>query len=336
MRSPAPHASSRSHASPSHGYRAAVVAGLTVAVGAALLSSGPAVAASSGAVQAQAAKAATVQPAWKRLRPVVTTPTPTAPSTPSAGSTGTQGGIKLPPLAAKFDYQLGGAYTPPAGVKIVERDRSAKPVAGLYNICYLNGFQTQPDEASWWQANHPELLLKTAKGAVVTDGEWNEMLLDVSTDAKRQAILNIEKSWVDGCAAAGYQAVEADNQDSYSRSNGLFGFSANKAYMTAFTAYAHSKGLAVAQKNAAEEYGNTGKAQVGFDFAIAEECNVWSECGTYTAVYGGQVLEVEYTDQAVGAFTSACAKWGTQHSIVRRDRDLVAAGQRGYAFATCS
>src|SRR5690606_18115219 len=54
--------------------------------------------------------------------------------------------MQLPPPNARFDYQLGGAYTPPGGVQIVSRDREATPAAGAYNICYVNGFQIQPGE----------------------------------------------------------------------------------------------------------------------------------------------------------------------------------------------
>ncbi len=54
--------------------------------------------------------------------------------------------VQPPTANADFDYQLGGAYPPPAGVSIVSRDREEAPVAGLYNICYVNGFQIQPDE----------------------------------------------------------------------------------------------------------------------------------------------------------------------------------------------
>ncbi|WP_137022962.1 endo alpha-1,4 polygalactosaminidase, partial [Streptomyces albus] len=51
--------------------------------------------------------------------------------------------VTLPPAHADFDYQIGGAYTPPKGVKAVSRDHTAKPADGLYNICYVNAFQAQ-------------------------------------------------------------------------------------------------------------------------------------------------------------------------------------------------
>jgi len=47
-----------------------------------------------------------------------------------------------PPGGGGLDYQLGGAYDPPAGVDIVVRDSTDEPAAGVYSVCYLNGFQT--------------------------------------------------------------------------------------------------------------------------------------------------------------------------------------------------
>ena len=53
-------------------------------------------------------------------------------------------------------------------------------------------------------------------------------------------------------------------------------------------------GLAAAQKNWAEWDGTA----VGFDFAIAEQCAQYHECGSYVAHYGRHVLAVEYGDAA--------------------------------------
>src|SRR4051812_13878225 len=79
---------------------------------------------------------------------------------------------RLPPAGARADYQLGGAYAPPAGVRVVTRDRAARPVPGDYSICYVNAFQTQDDERGWWRAHHPSLLLRDARGHEVTDPGW--------------------------------------------------------------------------------------------------------------------------------------------------------------------
>jgi hypothetical protein len=239
------------------------------------------------------------------------------------------GGFALPPVNAPLDYQLGGAYTPPAGVKIVSRDRTASPAAGLYNICYVNGFQIQPGEATEWMTQHADLILRNSAGNPVIDTDWNEMLIDVSTAAKRTAVAAIVGSWVAGCKAAGFDAIEIDNLDSFSRSGGLLTEDNNVAAMALFSAAAHAKGMAIAQKNSAEIVPR--KAELGTDFVVAEECNHYDECQTYRDGYGDHVLVIEYVR---ADFTKGCSQFPGL-SIVLRDRDLVAPGAAAYVYDGC-
>jgi hypothetical protein len=240
------------------------------------------------------------------------------------------GAVVLPPANAAFDYQLGGAYDPPAGVQIVSRDRAEAPAPGVYGICYVNGFQSQPDEADIWLNDHPDLVLRDGGGSPVIDPDWpDEMLLDITSADKRAAIAEIVGGWIDGCAAAGYQATEIDNLDTYSRSNGAITTDDAVATAALFTARAHAAGLAIAQKNALEIIDR--HAEMGFDFAVAEECNAFSECDGYTAVYGDLVFAIEYDD---ASFATGCAAY-PQLSIVRRDRELVVPGDAAYVFDGC-
>lgn len=262
--------------------------------------------------------------------------------------------VTLPEANGTFDYQLGGAYTPASGVDIVSRDRLAAPVAGLYNICYVNVLQTQPDEpgqskssppygtTAWWKKHHPSLLLKNSKGTVIVDKDWNEALFDVRTAAKRSALLAVQKSWIAGCANDGFDAVEPDNLDSHLRSKRLISASKTRAYLALLIPYAHSRGLAIAQKNASDIYGSTGPA-LGFDFAIAEECEHYTECDAYGA-YDDLLYEIEYTDEnplvkrgsvTKTTFEWACSDRGDIHSIILRDRDVVPAGDEGYEYLSC-
>lgn len=236
----------------------------------------------------------------------------------------------LPPANATFDYQIGGAYTPPAGVKVVSRDRKAAPAAGIYNICYVNAFQVQPDELDWWKANHDDLLLKDANGNYVIDTGWDENLIDLSTDAKRAAVAAIVNGWLDGCAASGFQAVEPDNIDSYDRSQGLLTQAMAVSYLTRLAQHAHTTGLAIAQKNTTD-LGTSGR-DAGLDFAIAEECGHYQECGSYTSVYGNHVIDIEY---ARSYFNRACQSDGAAISIVLRDVDVTTPGSGTYVYAAC-
>ncbi len=261
----------------------------------------------------------------------------------SAACSSGAGAYTLPPANGQFDYQIGAAYSPLSTVRIVDRDRLAAAVSGKYNVCYVNAFQTQPDDAAWWTSNHADLLLRK-NGRYVIDPDWpDEYILDTSTAAKRTALLAIVGPWIDRCAADGFQAVEPDNLDSWTRSRSLLTKANNRAFATLLATRAHSAGLAIAQKNAVELA--TQKASIGFDFAIAEECEVWDECGDYTDAYGNQVYEIEYDDNTEDAdgrtvapisfFRSACATRGSSISIVYRDRDVVAPTTSGYEYQWC-
>jgi hypothetical protein len=257
-----------------------------------------------------------------------------AASTPTARAAARRPHVVPLPGNADFDYQLGGAYRPASGVRIVVRDRLARPVRGRYGVCYVNGFQTQPSEAAWWKAEHPDLLLRR-DGRPVADADWpDELLLDTSTAAKREAIAGIVGGWIDGCAAAGFDAVEPDNLDSWTRSRGALRREHNVAMARLLAARAHAAGLAIAQKNAAE-LAPRGR-RIGFDFAIAEECQVYDECGAYVRAYGRRVLEVEYDDAGgTRGFRAACRARGRRIAVTYRDRDLVPRGERGHAFRSC-
>jgi hypothetical protein len=246
-----------------------------------------------------------------------------ATSQPEAGAA-----PRLPPVPAGFDYQLGGAYAPPAGVKIVARDRTASPAPSLYNICYVNGFQSQPDEADFWLKQQPDLVLRDTSGKPVIDPDWDEMLLDITSADKRARLAAIVGGWIAGCAKAGFDAVEIDNLDTYTRSNKRIREDDAVAFVKLLSAAAHAEGLAIAQKNSAEIVAR--RAEMGTDFAVSEECNRYSECQMYTAGYGAQVLVIEYRR---ADFETGCSRY-PQLSIVLRDLQLSPPGA-GYVFERC-
>lgn len=239
--------------------------------------------------------------------------------------------MALPPAGAVPDYQLGGAYGPPGGVEIVARDRGAPPARGLYSLCYVNGFQTQPGELADW----PDELLLRADGDVVFDPDWpDEALLDTGSAAQRSRIAEIVIPWIDGCAESGFQAVEFDNLDSFSRSGGALTLDDNLALAELLVAAAHGAGLAAGQKNAAE-HAPALRERAGFDLAVAEECAAYDECGAYEAVYGEHVIDIEYTDHLPRSFAELCDDPEAPGSMVLRDRELVTPDDEGYVFAAC-
>ncbi|MGW5860873.1 endo alpha-1,4 polygalactosaminidase [Streptomyces sp. NPDC055239] len=249
----------------------------------------------------------------------------------SAAATDRADHVRPPKADAVFDYQLGGPYAPDDAVQAVSRDRSAKPAKGLYNVCYVNAFQTQPGEAiDWWKKKHPELLLKDDDGSLVIDDDWEEPLLDISTPGKRRELMNIVGPWIDGCAKSGYDAVEPDNLDSYERSDDLLTTKHAAAFAKLLAERAHGRGLAIAQKNTTDLLPERGR--IGFDFAVVEECAAYKECGDFADAYDDKVFAVEYTR---GDFRTACDGWGSDLSITLRDRDVRPEGTKGYVFDQC-
>jgi hypothetical protein len=237
--------------------------------------------------------------------------------------------VRLPPANGGLDYQLGGSYPPPTGVTIVARDRTAMPAPGLYNICYVNGFQAQESEAERWLADHPDLILRDARGEPVIDRDWNEMLLDVGSEAKRAQLASVVGDWIVGCARAGFDAVEIDNLDSFTRSGDRLREDDAVAFLALLAARAHAAGLAIAQKNSSELAQR--RREFGADFVVAEECSRYDECEVYLTAYGSHVLMVEYRR---GEFDRGCAQH-PDSSIVLRDLDLVTPQDSGYVFEGC-
>jgi endo-alpha-1,4-polygalactosaminidase (GH114 family) len=227
-----------------------------------------------------------------------------------------------PPANARFDYQIGEAYRPPAGVRVVSRDWSSRPPRRGYAVCYVNAFQSQP-EVSW----PPELVLRRE------DPGWpGEFLIDIGTPAKRRAAAAVVQRMIETCARKGFDAVEYDNLDSWTRVRGLpFGKRDALAYARLIARRAHALGLAVAQKNTAE-LTRAQVRRVGFDFTIAEECGRYRECGAYRRLYGDRVLAIEYRRRD---FRAACRAVGDRVAVVLRDRDVTAPGSRTYRFDSC-
>jgi hypothetical protein len=215
------------------------------------------------------------------------------------------------------------------GVNVVARDSTEQPIAGVFSICYLNAFQSQPGE-TW-----PDELLVQGEDGPIVDPDWpDEHILDLSSAADRDAILERQSAAVAGCADAGFDAVEFDNLDSYTRSDDAFTLEEAAEFATELVAAAHEHDLLAGQKNTAE-LGQRGRDEVGFDFAVVEECDQYDECAVFTEVYGTAVIDIEYTDDLRRPFTEVCADAATPVGTILRDRELSPAGSPGYVYERC-
>lgn len=241
-------------------------------------------------------------------------------------------GWTLPPTGGYFDYQLSGDYPPPNEVLVVTRDWFAgTPADGLYNICYVNAFQTQPpddddrpDEREGWPA---EVVLPNE------DPAWEgEYVIDLSTAELRAAAAAHVTTMIATCAEKGFHAVEFDNLDTYSRFDGLpFGQAETIDYAATLTAVAHDLGLAVGQKNTVELTREQSLDRIGFDFAVVEECAEFDECAAYRAVFDLHVLSIEYSPEGM---VEACTQFGVGVPVLRRDLNLVTPDDPAYEFET--
>lgn len=260
-----------------------------------------------------------------------------------SGSTEPERSVPLPPANAHFDYHIAGDYELVGDTEIVSRDWfEGEPVNDAYSICYVNAFQTQsedpnlerPDETSAW----PKALVLSA---LADDPNWTgEYLIDLSTrDLRAQAA-----DWVAGmvsvCGEKGFDAVEFDNLDSWTRfaeepsiqAKVTFDRDDAVAFATLVTTHAHGLGMAVGQKNTIELIDDGGAQQIGFDFAVTEECGQYDECERYATAYQDRVLDIEYTDDG---FEAACDALGDRISIMRRDRLVSQPGAADYVMKQC-
>jgi hypothetical protein len=141
------------------------------------------------------------------------------------------------------------------------------------------------------------------------------------------------------CAAKGFDAVEFDNLDSWTRFDGTplakrvpFGRADAIAYAELLVELAHRYGLAAAQKNTVQLPRRVSRQLIGFDFAIAEECGRWSECQGYRNVYGDHVIAIEYR---LKDFLKTCRQFGSRISVVLRDVNVTAPGSKTYRYRAC-
>ena len=197
---------------------------------------------------------------------------------------------------------------------------SAIHAQGAVAVCYV-------DFGTWenWrsdQASFPSSVLGASNG-------WpGEKWLDIRQISTLAPIMTARMQM---CVQKGFDALEPDNIDGYTNSTGFPLSAADQlAYNTWIANTAHSLGLSVGLKNDVDQ---TSQLEPVFDWALDEQCNQYSECGTeavftqadkavFNAEYGSSdsfcaadiaahINGARFDLNLDGATDVPCASWGT-------------------------
>lgn len=236
-----------------------------------------------------------------------------------------------PPPGVAFDYQLGGDYPPPDGTELVVRQWSGgEAVEGMYSVCYVNAFQTEAEPG------HPDSAMNWPEGLVLErleDPEWpGEHPINIDSNRLRRTAVEFIQHRFTECRLQGFDAVELDNLDTFTRyPDAPFDRDDAIAYARLLVEEATEQGLAVGQKNTPELL-DVARTEIGFGFAIVEQCGEYDECQQFVDTFEGRVYAVEYTDAGLAA---ACEAIVDVAGVVQRDLDLVTPDDVGYVHETC-
>jgi len=151
-------------------------------------------------------------------------------------------------------------------------DNTAATVAALHAngtkvICYID-FGTSENY-------RPDFSSFPASVEGATNGWPGERWLDIRQLSVLEPIMTARMQM---CVQKGFDALEPDNIDGYTNSTG-FPLTATDqlTYNTWIANTAHSLGLSVGLKNDNDQ---TAQLEPSFDWALDEQCNQYSECGT--------------------------------------------------------
>ena len=179
-------------------------------------------------------------------------------------------------------------------------------------ICYISVGSYEdwrPDAAEF----PPELMGKDY------DGWPGEKWLDIRQIDKLAPIL---RARLDLCASKGFDAVEADNLETYPNDTGFhLTYDDQLRFALWLAEEAHARGLAIGQKNAPDQAQEL--AQI-FDFAIIEDAFYyeWADAMTVYIEAGKPVFAVEYLDMR-GDFVRSCQESRElRFSTILKNREL--------------
>ncbi|TVY82951.1 hypothetical protein LSUE1_G007915 [Lachnellula suecica] len=241
----------------------------------------------------------TVEPLSTNSAVSLSSTSPPAPesTTTSASASAEPASYWQPSTGATWQIQLTDSVdlTNPASIFDIDLfDNEAATISALHAnnqrvICYFSAgtYEDWRPDATSFQA--------TDKGAAM-DGWAGEWWLDTNSDNVRSIMTaRIELARVKGC-----DGVDPDNVDAYNNANGVTGglTEANAVdYMTFLADAAHSRGLSIGLKNAAELVEQTLDIM---EWQVNEQCVQFEECNLFQPFVdaGKPVFHIEYPDDA--------------------------------------
>jgi hypothetical protein len=223
--------------------------------------------------------------------PAITTPTtvaPTTTTTPASGSHWTP--TSTAPIS--WYWQLQGTVNLSVPAQVYEIDGfnattatvSALHAQGKKVICYID-FGTS-------ETNRADIGAFPASVQGLANQFPGEQWLDIRQLGVLEPIMTARMQM---CVAKGFDALEADNVDGYANATGFpLNASDQLTYDTWIATTAHGLGLSVGLKNDNDQ---AAQLQPYFDWALDEQCNEFSQCGTESAFTTANkaVFNAEYT-----------------------------------------
>ncbi|KAJ3415100.1 hypothetical protein HDV05_005508 [Chytridiales sp. JEL 0842] len=214
-----------------------------------------------------------------------------------------------PTVGMSWNWQLTGAvdYSVPALVYSsstvdCEFDPLKVKAMGKYSICYVNvgALEVNNDNGVDTKKFPPSVLGKEYPG-------WPEKFLDIRSTIVRSLMTDRFKA----AKAAGCNAIEPDNTDSYTYNTG-FGLTEKDQldYLTFLADTAHSLGMSIGLKNNGDLLQKYPQLFDSHDFSVVEACYKWKNCHQYTPFIqrGKPVFAMEYTDKGN---TGGCSAIGS-------------------------
>ena len=193
--------------------------------------------------------------------------------------------VTPPPVNAPFDYQIGGAYPPRRRSRRRPRPARRRPRPASYDVCYVNAFQTQPDEATWWKTNHDDLLLRRRRAPTWSTASGTRCCSTRRPRRSARRCARVVGGWIDGCRRSGLQRGRA-RQPRLATAGAQAADQAGQHRLRQAARRARARG---GPGDRAEERPPTRRRTAsasGFDFAIAEECQATTSAATTPSAYG--------------------------------------------------